>query len=203
MLLENNLQRPAFYDVEHRRPIRIKTRNPQGLNGFNIGSFINRNIKSLGKDISIKNAIKVAPLVASASALIPKGTITRGIDFLQNSKAGQAVRFLENSKANGFLRNLSQTKLGSLATQFVKDKGFPVAKDMLQNVLTPAQQEKVNQAQEEVANSQPNEEQQKTADLLNKAIETASDGVPSEKDNTLLYAGLGFGVLGLGYLALK
>jgi hypothetical protein len=207
MILETNLHRPEFYNGSPRGEL-VRFANPNGMNG----GWFDKQFRSIKKDLSIKNIIKVAPLVASASALIPKGAITRGISFLENSKAGQAVRFLENSKANTFLKDLSQTKVGSTVTNFVKTQGVPVATDYVKGLLTPQQKETVVQLQ--AAYTPPTENVTEptlirvgttspTLARVGTTSPTSTGAGAKDEDNTLLYVAGGAGVLVLAYLAFK
>ena len=185
-----------------------------GMNGW-----WDKNIKSLRRDLSIRNIAKVAPIAIKAAKLLPDGNIKRVTTFLQESRVGQAVKFLENSEANKFIKGISKTKTGRIITKFGKDKltqqGVTFPSDKQVRTLadakgtTPeailagiADDVEVKHSIPKFANTiMPNPAQEATIEEINNFKNAVS--VDVKKDNTLMYVGLA-GLVGVGiYYATK
>lgn len=156
------------------------------------------------KDVSIKNvsklAVKAAPLVSAGISFIPGGGVAS--KFLDNG-VGRFITKAANSKVGKFVQKAANTKVG----KFVVKNGADFAKTALNDVKNKSLSSGGSSASASdapgsdsemqdqlVTPADPNEAQQETLNKLN--------GTP-KKDNTLLYAGIGVGVLALGAIAMK
>ena len=178
----------------------------EGLNGWKIGKFIKRNVKSIGKDVSIKNAIKVGKVALPiALSIIPVvggsigGVVGKVLSKVTTNADGTAN--LVGRIVDG-VEKVANSNVGksiiSLAKPLVKNA---TASILQQNGEIPNDEQLATLADAKGTTPQ----QELDAMVTAKTAETAKTATPTaepKKDNTMLIVG-GVAAVGIAYAVFK
>lgn len=169
-----------------------------GLNGLKISKWIKTNVRSIGKDVSIKNAIKVAQVAAPiALSLVPVvggavgGVVGKTLNKLTTNSDGSANLV---GRTIDTVQNVANTNVGKSVIAFAK----PIVKSASASLLQQ-KGEIPNDAQlEALATAKGTTAQQELDAYL--AANQAKMPVATT-DYTLPI--IGVAALGIGYMILK
>lgn len=177
-----------------------------GLNGLKIAKFIKKNVKSIGKDVSIKNAIAVAKVAAPiALSLIPVvggsigGAVGKVINKVTTNADGSAnlVGRIADS-----VQTVASTNVGKSVIELAKPLVKNASASLLQQkgeVPTDAQLATLAQ------NKGTTPQQELDAMVMAKLAETPKTPTPTaepKKDNTMLIVG-GVAAVAIAYAVFK
>jgi hypothetical protein len=177
-----------------------------GLNGLKIAKFIKTNVKSIGKDVSIKNAIAVAKVAAPiALSLIPVvggsigGAVGKVINKVTTNADGSAnlVGRIADS-----VQTVASTNVGKSVIELAKPLVKNASASLLQQkgeVPTDAQLATLAQ------NKGTTPQQELDAMVMAKLAETPKTPTPTaepKKDNTMLIVG-GVAAVAIAYAVFK
>lgn len=172
----------------------------EGLNGLKIAKFFKTNIKSIGKDVSIKNAINVAkvalPIALSVVPIVGNsvgGAVGKVLNKLTTNADGSANlvgRIADN------VQTVANSNVGKSVIAFAK----PLVKNASASLL---QQKGVIPTDEQLATLAENKgttAQQELDAMVN--AQSAGNPAPASTDNTMLIVG-GIAAVGIAYAILK
>ena len=185
----------------------------EGLNGLRIAKFFKRNIKSIGKDVSIKNAIAVAKIAAPiALSFVPVvggaassvfGKLLTNVDGSANliGRIANTVQTVASSNVGKSVIAFAKPLVKNAAASILQQNGEIPNDEQLATLAyakgTTAQQELDNLV---YAKSAGNPAPASTYNLVN--AQSAGNPAPASTDNTMLIVG-GIAAVGIAYAIFK
>lgn len=177
-----------------------------GLNGLKIAKFIKKNVKSIGKDVSIKNAIAVAKVAAPiALSLIPVvgGSIGGAAGKIMN-------KVITNADGTANLVGRIANSVQTVASTNVGKSVIALAKPLVKNASASLLQQKGEvptdaQLATLAQNKGTTPQEELDAMVMAKLAETSKTPTPTaepKKDNTMLIVG-GVAAVAIAYAVFK